>query len=107
MAVEVETLSTQVLCKNLDSVAGNGFGVYTRGYLQLLSEPLNGTAAVDPIGGPAQVQGKDFVIVGSRLYFKVVSGVPETGVLSASDIIGVADRYPDYHVVLRVVYNKS
>lgn len=101
MATKVEQLFEQVICKDMDS----SNGIYSRGYVLLEGTPLLGMAAVDPIGGPAQVQGKDFQVVNNRLYFRSVPGVTETAPLAGSDILSVADRYPSYQIVLRVIYN--
>lgn len=53
--------------------------------------------AVDPVGGPAQVLGEDFIVVGNELIWDDPS-------IADSDIKGVLND--GYDVVLRVQYDR-
>jgi hypothetical protein len=64
--------------------------------VELSYTPTNPTEVlVDPIGGPAQVLGTDFIVEGKYLVWD----------LPASDIKGVVSA--GFNVVLRVVYERA
>lgn len=77
---------------------------FDRGYVELSATPSSPEAVgVDAVGGPAQVNGRDFLVIGNKIYFKNVPGV--SAGLENSDIYGRAILYPSYKVVLRAIYN--
>ncbi len=68
----------------------------TAGRVNLTYTPVNpNEVAVDPIGGPAQVMGTDFVVEGKALVWD----------LPNSDIKQVLGG--GYNVVLRVIYERN
>lgn len=70
----------------------------TPGYVTLAYTPVSSSdVAVDPDGGPAQVLGVDYVVIGNRLYW-------DHATIPSSDIKGVVGQ--GKQVDLRIVYER-